>query len=300
MRLAPGQYKYLQALGIEVYRERELGDGGQGPKEMEGTDLKSVPGLTPDTDMKGTDPRLLHAGAGLKSTSGRAADMDVERTGLQPVPSSALDTGVVGGAHHTGAGGIAAGSEGEFALDWEALRRKVAECRLCGLHEGRTQTVFGVGDVNADLMLIGEAPGAEEDRRGEPFVGRAGKLLDAMLKALGLDRQQVFIANILKCRPPNNRDPRPEEVQSCENYLAQQINTVKPRLILALGRVAAQNLLKTETPIGKMRGKRYTYGDPPVPVVVTYHPAYLLRSPREKRKSWQDLQLAMNIFNEKL
>ena len=280
MRLAPRQYHYLHALGIEVYRERKPGDGEQDPK---GTGFKPVPGGTPDADVRGADPRLVHAGAGLKS-----------------VPGSALDTGVIGGTHHAEAGGIAAGQEGGVALDWEALRRKVAECRLCGLHEGRTQTVFGVGDVNADLMLIGEAPGAEEDRRGEPFVGRAGKLLDAMLKALGLDRQQVFIANILKCRPPNNRDPRPEEVQSCENYLAQQINTVKPRLILALGRVAAQNLLKTETPIGKMRGKRYTYGDPPVPVVVTYHPAYLLRSPREKRKSWQDLQLAMNIFNEKL
>jgi DNA polymerase len=158
--------------------------------------------------------------------------------------------------------------------------------------------VFGVGDVNADWMLIGEAPGAEEDRRGEPFVGRAGKLLDAMLQAVGLAREKVFIANILKCRPPNNRDPRPEEVLACGNYLAQQINTVKPRLILALGRVAAQNLLKTETPIGKMRGKRYHYGDLLVPVVVTYHPAYLLRSPRAKKKSWQDLQLAMTIYKE--
>ena len=157
---------------------------------------------------------------------------------------------------------------------------------------------FGVGDVNADWMLIGEAPGAEEDRRGEPFVGRAGKLLDAMLQAAGFAREQVFIANILKCRPPNNRDPRPEEVAACSNYLEQQIYTVKPKLILALGRVAAQNLLKSETPIGKMRGKRYHYGDPPVPVVVTYHPAYLLRSPREKRKSWQDLQMAMTIYKE--
>ena len=202
-------------------------------------------------------------------------------------------------------GGIHAGSavdrESARELDreaWETLRRKVAECRLCRLHEGRTQTVFGVGDVNADWMLIGEAPGAEEDRRGEPFVGRAGKLLDAMLQAVGFAREQVFIANILKCRPPNNRDPRPEEVAACSNYLEQQIYTVKPKLILALGRVAAQNLLKTETPIGKMRGKRYHYGDPPVPVVVTYHPAYLLRSPREKRKSWQDLQMAMTIYKE--
>lgn len=243
MRLAPRQYQYLHALGIEVYKLRER----EGQK---GTGLKPVPDRT--RDLGGTD--------------------------LKSVPGRTPDTGVI--------------------PDWETLQREVAECRLCPLHEGRTQTVFGVGDVNADWMLIGEAPGAEEDRRGEPFVGRAGKLLDSMLKALGLDRQQVFIANILKCRPPNNRDPRPEEVLACGNYLNQQINTVKPRLILALGRVAAQNLLKTETPIGKMRGKRFHYGDPPIPVVVTYHPAYLLRSPREKRKSWQDLQLAMTLYNE--
>ena len=219
-------------------------------------------------------------------------------TDLKSVPSLTLDTGVVDRADPVSTGGIAARRGDGAAAGWEALQREVAGCRLCPLHEGRTQTVFGVGAVNADWMLIGEAPGAEEDRRGEPFVGRAGKLLDAMLQALGLSRQEVFIANILKCRPPNNRDPRPEEVLACENYLAQQINTIKPRLIVALGRVAAQNLLKTETAIGKMRGKRFQYGDPPVPVVVTYHPAYLLRSPREKRKSWQDLQLAMNIYKE--
>jgi len=183
---------------------------------------------------------------------------------------------------------------------WGILKEEVAQCKQCGLHSGRTQTVFGVGDVDADWMLIGEAPGAEEDRRGEPFVGRAGKLLNAMLEAVELSREKVFIANILKCRPPNNRDPKPEEVLSCENYLVQQIRTIKPKLILALGRVAAQNLLKLDTPIGKMRGRRYQYGEPPVPVVVTYHPAYLLRSPGEKRKSWQDLQLAIKIYKEQL
>ena len=261
MRLASRQYRYLQALGIEVYRERKPQDRGGSLKEA--------------------GPRLLHVGAGSK-----------------PVPGHTPDNGAVDGSHNAEAEGIAAEWLGKVTLDWEALQREVAGCRLCSLHENRTQTVFGVGNRNADWMLIGEAPGAEEDRRGEPFVGRAGKLLDSMLHALGLGRQQVFIANILKCRPPNNRDPRPEEVVACSNYLEQQINTVKPKLILALGRVAAQNLLKTETPIGKMRGKRFHYGDPAVPVVVTYHPAYLLRSPREKRKSWQDLRLAMTIYNE--
>ena len=181
---------------------------------------------------------------------------------------------------------------------WESLRKQVSTCTHCELHRGRTQTVFGVGDIQARWMLIGEAPGAEEDRQGEPFVGRAGKLLNAMLEAIGLERKQVMIANILKCRPPNNRDPRPEEVSACESYLKQQIAMVKPRVILALGRVAAQNLLKTDTPIGRMRGRVFEYPEPRTPVVVTYHPAYLLRSPREKRKSWQDLQLAMRIFEE--
>ena len=222
---------------------------------------------------------------------GQEAENEQQETGR-------MDTSMIKAGHAGDTSGIAARAAGRIITDWETLQREVAECRLCQLHEGRTQTVFGVGDVDADWMLIGEAPGAEEDRRGEPFVGRAGKLLDAMLQAAGFAREQVFIANILKCRPPNNRDPRPEEVAACSNYLEQQINTVKPKLILALGRVAAQNLLRSETPIGKMRGRRYHHGDPPVPVVVTYHPAYLLRSPREKKKSWQDLQLAMTIYKE--
>ena len=188
--------------------------------------------------------------------------------------------------------------ETDIPIYWDDLRKEVAACTRCELHQSRTQTVFGVGDVNADWLIIGEAPGAEEDKQGEPFVGRAGKLLNSMLLAIGLQREQVFIANILKCRPPRNRDPKPEEVVSCESYLKQQIEWIKPKIILALGRIAAQNLLKVETPIGRMRGQCYEYPDPKVPVVVTYHPAYLLRSPKEKRKSWQDLQLAMRLYKE--
>lgn len=183
---------------------------------------------------------------------------------------------------------------------WADLRQRVAKCQQCELHQGRTQTVFGVGNHNADWLIIGEAPGAEEDRQGEPFVGRAGKLLNSMLFACGLQREQVFIANILKCRPPNNRDPKPEEVIACSSYLKEQIDLLQPKIILAVGRVAAQNLMQTETPIGKMRGQRYQYADTGIPVVVTYHPAYLLRSPREKRKAWQDLQLAMRVYKEKM
>ena len=189
-------------------------------------------------------------------------------------------------------------SNGECAPGWEDLQGKVATCIKCELHKGRTQTVFGVGNIDADWMIIGEAPGAEEDRQGEPFVGRAGMLLNAMLAAIGLQRSQVYIANILKCRPPRNRDPSPQEVVECEPYLLQQIAMIQPRIILALGRIAAQNLLKEDTPIGRMRGHVYHYSAANIPVIVTYHPAYLLRSPTEKRKSWQDLQLAMKLYKE--
>ncbi|MCC6202117.1 MAG: uracil-DNA glycosylase [Gammaproteobacteria bacterium] len=181
------------------------------------------------------------------------------------------------------------------AIDWDELAALVAGCERCELHRGRTQTVFGVGNRAARWMVIGEAPGAEEDKRGEPFVGRAGQLLDAMLAAIGLDRQQVYIANILKCRPPNNRDPRPEEVTCCAPYLQRQIELVAPELILAVGRIAAQNLLQVDTPIGRMRGQLFEYGPRRIPVIVTYHPAYLLRSPREKRKVWQDLLRARQL-----
>ena len=184
------------------------------------------------------------------------------------------------------------------ALDWDALAAAVASCERCALAAGRTQTVFGVGNRNAEWMIIGEAPGQEEDRQGEPFVGRAGQLLNAMLEAVGLSRTQVFIANILKCRPPANRDPEPAEAVACAGWLARQIELVNPKLILCVGRIAAQNLLQTQTPIGKLRGQRYAYGAQEIPVVVTWHPAYLLRSPAEKRRAWQDLLLARQVFEQ--
>ncbi|MFQ6004432.1 MAG: uracil-DNA glycosylase family protein [Woeseia sp.] len=182
--------------------------------------------------------------------------------------------------------------------DWDELRATVAGCTLCPLHRHRTQTVFGVGNYSADWMIIGEAPGAEEDRRGEPFVGRAGKLLDEMLRAVGLDRDTVFIANILKCRPPNNRDPVAGEAQACRAYLERQIELIRPRLILAVGRVAAQQLLHSNAPVGRMRGRPHSLNNGRLPVVVTYHPAYLLRSPSQKRKVWEDLCLARKIVQE--
>lgn len=175
---------------------------------------------------------------------------------------------------------------------WESLQREALACTRCVLHATRTQVVFGVGDRSASWMVIGEAPGADEDRQGEPFVGRAGQLLNEMLRAAGVARQQVYIANILKCRPPENRDPRPEESASCAGYLQRQIALVQPGLVLAVGRIAAQNLLRVDTPIGQLRGRVHRYGPANIPLVVTYHPAYLLRSPGQKRKSWDDLCLA--------
>ncbi len=185
------------------------------------------------------------------------------------------------------------GPEDDIAtLDWQQLRERVAGCQACDeLVASRTQTVFGVGNQSADWLVIGEAPGVDEDRQGEPFVGRAGQLLNAMLAATGLKREQVYIANILKCRPPNNRDPKPEEAAACSAFLQRQIALIQPKIILVVGRIAAQNLLHTDAPIGKLRG-RVHWLENGVPVVVTYHPAYLLRSPQEKRKAWVDLCLA--------
>ncbi|MET0091329.1 MAG: uracil-DNA glycosylase [Candidatus Thiodiazotropha sp.] len=182
--------------------------------------------------------------------------------------------------------------------DWQTLREQVRNCRRCGLREGCTQTVFGVGDTQARLLVIGEAPGADEDRQGEPFVGRAGQLLNAMLLAMGFRREEVFIANIVKCRPPNNRDPRAEEALSCEPYLLRQIELIQPRAILAVGRIAAQNLLKSDLAVGKLRGRMHALGEARIPLVVTYHPAYLLRSPEHKGRAWQDLQMALSVLRE--
>lgn len=181
-------------------------------------------------------------------------------------------------------------------LGWDELKACVAGCTRCELSATRTNTVFGVGSPTADWLIIGEAPGAEEDRRGEPFVGRAGMLLDEMLRAIGQTRDSVFIANILKCRPPNNRDPKPAESAACREYLERQIELVQPRIILAVGKVAAQNLLGSDEPVGRMRGRPHELGG--IPLVVTYHPAYLLRSPSQKQKSWSDLCLATRLAAE--
>ncbi|MGA2776155.1 MAG: uracil-DNA glycosylase [Steroidobacteraceae bacterium] len=192
--------------------------------------------------------------------------------------------------------GAAGAAMADAILDWQQLRERVAACRRCTLCETRTRTVFGVGNERADWLIVGEAPGAEEDRQGEPFVGRAGQLLNAMLRAIGLAREQVFIANVLKCRPPGNRDPAPSEVKECLPYLERQIALLNPKLILVVGRIAAHNLLRTEAPLGSLRQRAHQFGVARIPLVVTYHPAYLLRSPVEKRKAWDDLKFARGVL----
>ena len=220
----------------------------------------------------------------------------------KPVSASPASGGQASAGAPSSEQALAAGRGVEAAppagLDWEQLALAVRDCTRCGLHRGRTQTVFGVRRRDADLMIIGEAPGAEEDRQGEPFVGRAGQLLNAMLTAIGFAREEVYIANILKCRPPNNRDPQPSEQATCTPYLDRQIALIEPKAILALGRIAAQWLLQTDVPIGRLRGQVRQYGAAGIPLVVTYHPAYLLRSPLAKGKSWQDLCVVRDIVGQ--
>ena len=181
------------------------------------------------------------------------------------------------------------------SLDWPELEQRVSGCTLCDLHESRSRTVFGTGNHNADWLVIGEAPGADEDRQGQPFVGPAGQLLTEMLYAIGLQRDDVYICNILKCRPPSNRNPSSQEVGHCNAYLLRQIELIKPRLILAVGGVAANSLLDGNEKVGLLRDKVHHYGVQNTPLVVTYHPAYLLRSPQEKRKVWNDLLFAQSV-----
>jgi len=180
-------------------------------------------------------------------------------------------------------------------MDWMQIKQSVAGCTACVLHRGRNKTVFGVGDENADWLFVGEGPGADEDAQGEPFVGQAGKLLDSMLAAIQLKRgSNVYIANVVKCRPPGNRNPEAEEALACEPYLHRQIDLIKPKLIVALGKVAAVNLLAREASVASMRNKVHQYRG--IPLIVTYHPAYLLRSLQDKARAWEDLCFAVDTL----
>jgi len=226
-----------------------------------------------------------------------------ERLDAPPVPEAAFPASAPSASAPAASAPVVPRMPSAVAqLDWPALREAVAACRACRLCEGRRNTVFGVGNERAHLMVVGEAPGEQEDRKGEPFVGPAGMLLDAMLRALGLTREaapperQVFIANTLKCRPPGNRNPEPDEMVKCEPFLQRQLALVQPRVILAMGRFAVQALLRSSEPIGRLRGRVHTYEG--VPLVVTYHPAYLLRNLPDKAKAWDDLCLAATLLEK--
>ncbi len=261
----PRRNQYLETIGIDVWVSRR---GTPVPAGMEGEAAPGVP----------AQPAERAAATLAEPPAERAAAAPAEP--VHPLPP-------------------AAPLPADLALEWDRLRSEVASCTRCALHSSRTQGVFGVGNPQAQWLVIGEAPGAEEDRRGEPFVGRAGQLLDAMLKAIGLSREtNVFIANVLKSRPPGNRDPKPDEVAACLPYLLRQIGLMRPRLILAVGRIAAQNLLATELSLGRLRGKVHHFGELNTPLIVTYHPAYLLRTPGDKRKAWEDLKFARGVFRQ--
>jgi uracil-DNA glycosylase len=235
------------------------------------------------------------AAAAPLATRDLAADpVPVRTPESTPAPVPIVQAPAAPGASRPGPGPRPAGVE---AMDWPALRAAVEGCRACKLCQSRRQTVFGVGHLRAQWMIVGEAPGEQEDLQGEPFVGKSGQLLDQMLRAIGLTRaesdpaRQVYIANTLKCRPPDNRNPEAEELAACEPFLIRQVALVQPRLILAMGRFAVQSLLRSSEPIGRLRGRVHRYQG--VPLIVTYHPAYLLRNPQDKARSWDDLCLAL-------
>lgn len=279
---AATQLRYLDAMGITVWQRRAI---AQQP-------TVSVVEIPEDTEQ----------GSTLESPIEKA----LEKAISEPPP-------VVSEAARTAEPNIEIPAQGSRSLpadtssmDWQALEATAKACTLCGLCEGRSQAVFGVGVQTADLMVIGEGPGAEEDRQGVPFVGPAGKLLDAMLAAISHSRapqaeqKGVYIANVVKCRPPKNRDPKPDETTACRPYLERQIALMQPKLIMAVGRVAAQNLLGSDETLGRLRQQMHEYRLPDaetsIPVLVTYHPAYLLRSPQDKRKAWEDLKKARSLL----
>jgi DNA polymerase len=279
-------------MGIDVWVRRPEGPLGEAQSGVQ--------------TLSGAVAPVSPVGAGAAEVEGLAGEeLDSGDGGLLGRPAAAapaVRTAAVGLAEAPGsfvARAPQTPDDGDAAAAWDALRTEILSCTKCGLHKTRTQGVVGVGPHRTDWMVIGEAPGAEEDRKGEPFVGRAGQLLDAMLRAIGLDRgTSVYIANVLKSRPPGNRDPKPEEVAACLPYLMRQIGLLRPRLMLAVGRIAAQNLLSTDMPLGRLRGKVHYFGELNTPLIVTYHPAYLLRTPADKRKAWEDLKFARSVFRQ--
>jgi DNA polymerase len=294
--------QYLAAMGIRAWHLRDRSrEGGAPAVAAEPAQIPAWPDEPPpwnDDDIP--EAAIVEQDAEKPAARARLAAGDsAPASRYAPSPEAAAAPGLEADARRS----VPPPVEPQVAaMDWQALEAAVTQCRGCVLCETRTNTVFGVGDRKAELMLIGEAPGQDEDRQGEPFVGRAGRLLNKMLSAIGLQREQVYIANIVKCRPPRNRNPAAEEATACRAYLARQIALVRPRLILSLGAVSANNLLGNTDAVGRLRGRLHHYRpgptDDPIPLIVTYHPSYYLRSPAEKAKGWQDLQQVMAILRE--
>lgn len=345
MTLSERDWAALQQMGVapwpkrpEVWLDTDANDapGSEGvPAVAAGAAAPDGVQRVPVAELQRASAETVEAAVPTASVSRRFVHASPAQT-LTPIPPS-LDAVSTSTAQPVQPISLPADLQ---ALDWAGLRQKVADCRACGLCESRRQTVFGVGSTQARWMVVGEAPGEQEDLQGEPFVGPAGQLLDRMLSALGLTRseaaevaetaemaqagggaelaqgadrmgqraqngvgvqvlkpeQQVYIANTLKCRPPRNRNPEPEELARCEPYLHRQIDLLRPRLILAMGRFAVQRLLRTDEAIGRLRGRVHRYQG--IPVIVTYHPAYLLRNPIDKAKAWADLCLAADVFEQ--
>ena len=276
--------QYLKLMGIELYRPtHKLHSGIVTSEEADAFVEEPVSELATDPETAVSVQETAEQAPPIEQANTSADDDLMSYMAMdQALPESDDEEPQVANQFST--------SDDLSGLDWAQLQQRIAECEKCSLCQSRTQTVFGVGNNQADVMVIGEAPGSEEDKQGKPFVGAAGKLLDNMLKAIGLDREKVFIANILKCRPPANRNPSNEEAMACEGYLLRQIDLIQPKLILSVGGVSAKNLLKTEEAVGRLRQQRQQMVKRNIPVLVTYHPAYLLRKPSEKAKSWEDLK----------
>ena len=272
--------EYLAALGLESWTRRCLdatAAGGTG---------SARPGEAP-----AGSPLPRSVGAARRRPAGLPTAVALDSAaGRRPGAAVAGSPPASRGLH-----AVVPPADREAAFDWSQLAERVAACTRCALSATRTRTVFGVGSLQARWLVVGEAPGADEDARGEPFVGRAGQLLNAMLRAIGLAREEVYITNVLKCRPPHNRDPAAAETVQCMPYLERQVALLTPSILLVVGRIAAQTLLQTHEPLSRLRQQVHTFGPSRVPLIVTYHPAYLLRTPADKRKSWEDLKFAREV-----
>lgn len=322
---------YLEAMGVDVWVQRQNRVSTQLPAiattQPQVGEAESSPAAEPSTPVATADPTAATASARVAPDSAIPTDMDqVDRAAPQEPtqsPSASIEQSPPEQLTPQVRDGDAIAQfndsfteppqqpvepdvdasinpatdarSSQIPVTLESLQIEAAACTRCELHSTRLQSVFGHGNPDADWMFVGEAPGAEEDRQGLPFVGPAGKLLDAMLLAIGLEREDVYIANLVKCRPPRNRDPQTQELASCESYIRGQLEIIQPRIIVALGRFAAQSLTQSTESIGRLRGSQHTHALTGIPVVATYHPAYLLRSPVEKGKVWRDLLRARAI-----